>query len=362
MKFNQVVQISTIAFALSSVIGCSEVETSVADKSARPVNVIQLGSVNESHLQHFPGRLESASQANVSFRVPGLIQDVFVSPGDEVTKGQKLAKLDDHDYNVVLLELQARLAEAQSTFNLASIELKRVKQATSENAIASINLDRARSGYQRARAAVKVVNQNIKKAEDAIRYTTLLAPFDGVVGEQYLEQFEQVLPGVPVFNVHKPSTLEAVINVPETLISKINSGQPAEVTWFGSERIISATVKEVGTVPHLIKQTYTVSLSLDERNIDELPGKAIAVTVDLENAANSYCVPYTALKGVEGEYSLMVVEDGHAIEKQVKVDHLQASTACVIGDLSDRDYLIAAGVNYLEDNDAVGKLIDVTAK
>ncbi|GEA61918.1 efflux RND transporter periplasmic adaptor subunit [Vibrio comitans] len=362
MKFNQIAKVSTIALALASAFGCSDTETGVADKSARPVNVIQLGNVNESHYQHFPGRLQSEYQANVSFRVAGMIEEVFVAPGDVVSKGQKLAKLDDHDYNVVLLELQARLSEAESAYALAASEYKRVKQATSENAIASVNLDRARSAFQRSKAAIEVVKQNIEKARDAIRYTTLLAPFDGVVGEQYSEQFEQILPGVPVFNVHKPSSLEAVVDVPETLITKIRSGLSAEISWHGSTDTYVATVSEIGTVPHPIKQTYTVSFTIDDKNLNELPGKAVAVSVDLLSSAGSYCVPYTALKGEKGQYSLMIIENGRAMQKPVEIDHLQTSTACVVGNLSDNEYLVTAGVSYLEDNDPVGEMIDVTTK
>ncbi|MCC4820996.1 biotin/lipoyl-binding protein, partial [Vibrio lentus] len=90
------------------------------------------------------------------FRVPGTIQKMMVSVGDSVKKGQPLAQLDPHDYQVALEELQARALEAKSAHKLAKSELVRVKQAIADNAIADVNLDRAISGYERSEAAVKV--------------------------------------------------------------------------------------------------------------------------------------------------------------------------------------------------------------
>ncbi|GAM68281.1 membrane fusion protein [Vibrio sp. JCM 19236] len=178
----------SVATALA---GCSEQPAEVVDKSPRPVNVIELGDYQGDFQQIFAGRLESVYEAHVSFRVPGTIEAIYVSPGDQVKKGDKLAQLDAHDYQVALIELEARLSEAESAKRLAESELRRVKQAISENAIAKVNLDRARSGYERARAAVEVVKQNIIKAEDAIRYTTLRAPFDGVVGQQKVKSMSK---------------------------------------------------------------------------------------------------------------------------------------------------------------------------
>ncbi|MCV6037316.1 HlyD family secretion protein, partial [Escherichia coli] len=87
---------------------------------------------------------------------------MFVNKGSVVEKGQVIATLDKHDYQVSLEELQARMLEAQSAHKLAKAELKRVKQATSDDAIASVNLDRAISSYERSLSAVKVVEKNIQ--------------------------------------------------------------------------------------------------------------------------------------------------------------------------------------------------------
>ncbi|CDT23939.1 Putative efflux protein [Vibrio coralliirubri] len=346
-----------VALAIAGAItGCSQEEVKVVDKSPRPVNVIEIGVQDSTYQQYFAGRLESVDEANVAFRVPGTITDVYVAPGDMVRKGDKLATLDQHDYQVALLELQARLSEAESAHRLASSELRRVKQAIADNAIATVNLDRAKSGYERSKAAIEVVQQNIKKAEDAIRYTTLVAPFDGVVGQQNSEQFEQVLPGVPVFKIHKPSKLQAEIDVPESLIERFNYGQTATVLWHGSEGTLSAVATEIGTTPHPIKQTYTVVFELDENEASLLPGKAVVVEAQFENAANIHCLPYSTVFQHEGRDNVYVVEDSRAVAKPVKFELLLGNDICVSGAIKSGDNVISSGVGFIKPNQMVGDL------
>lgn len=349
----------SVAFALT---GCNEAETNLVDKSPRPVNVMEIGASNGFYQQYFAGRLESVDQANVSFRVPGTIEEIYVSPGDVVQKGQKLAQVDPHDYQVALMELQARLTEAESSHRLAESELRRVKQAIADNAIASVNLDRAKSGYERSQAAIDVVQQNIKKAEDAIRYTTLLAPFDGVVGEQNAEEFEQVLPGIAVFKVHKPSKLEAVVDVPESLIQQFDYGQAAKIFWHDKTEKLAAVAKEIGTVPHPIKQTYEVVFTLTEMDESALPGKAVVVEAEFANAKGIYCLPYSTVLKHDDKHSVYIVEDQKAVPKPVEVTNLLGNEICVSGPLNPGDIIITSGVGYLKANQEVGELIMASAK
>jgi RND family efflux transporter MFP subunit len=347
-----------VALAIAGVMtGCNQEEVQTVEKAPRPVNVIELGAQDSTYQQYFAGRLESVDEANVAFRVPGTILEVYVSPGDSVRKGDKLAQLDQHDYQVALMELQARLTEAESSHRLAESELRRVKQAIADNAIAKVNLDRARSGYERSKAAIEVVKQNIKKAEDAIRYTTLLAPFDGVVGQQNSEEFEQVLPGIPAFQIHKPSKLQAEVDVPESLIDRFSYGSNATILWHGSEKSISAITTEVGTVPHPIKQTYSVVFELDETDESLLPGKAVIVEAQFENAAGIHCLPYSSIFQYQGFDSVYVAEDSIAVAVPVDFEHLLGNDICVSGALNTGDKVITSGVGYLEPGQAVGDLL-----
>ncbi|CAH6968423.1 Biotin_lipoyl_2 domain-containing protein [Vibrio chagasii] len=105
---------SLLAATLLPLIGCNHsVSTEpTADSSKvteeRPIQVIQLESASQQSSKTFTGKLQSVETAGVAFRVPGTIQELLVKTGDRVQKGQPIAQLDPHDYQVALEELQAR--------------------------------------------------------------------------------------------------------------------------------------------------------------------------------------------------------------------------------------------------------------
>lgn len=189
----------------------------------------------------------------------GTLVNLF--PNETFQKGQPIAQLDPHDYQFALEELQARALEAKSAHKLAKAELARVKQAIADNAIANVNLDRAISGYERSEAAVKVVEQNIRRAQDSVRYTRLLTPFDGVIASSNFDQYEQVLPGVAVFTIHKPEQLEVTIDVPENLIHQFEAEQQATISWYHAKKSITGHATEISTLPQPNKTDLFCDLS-----------------------------------------------------------------------------------------------------
>lgn len=341
--------------------GCSDITPPAAEKSLRPVQVIELGSQHQFNTRQFSGVLEAIDTANLAFKVPGTINEVLVKTGEQVKQGQVIARLDPHDYQVAVLELEARLDEAKAAKALADIELKRVKQATSDNAIAEVNLDRAVSGYKRSQAMVKVVEQNLQKAQDALSYTELTAPFDGVIGKRFSEQFEQAAPGLPVFTIHQPSHLQAVVDIPESLINQFEGQPSGAVSWYGNNTPIPATLKEISTLPDPIKQTYQLTYRLDQSaltmNDSALPGKAIQLNIAFEQSDGQYCIPYSAIMQTGQTHTVFTIKNGTANPKGVTIHSLQANTACISGDINAGDKIITGGVPYLEPSQPVGKVI-----
>ena len=331
---------TVIALSLTALFGCSDSEATIAQKQTRPIQVIQLEPLSHQVEKSFTGKLQSSETAGVAFRVPGTIQKMMVSVGDSVKKGQPLAQLDPHDYQVALEELQARALEAKS-------ELVRVKQAIADNAIADVNLDRAISGYERSEAAVKVVEQNIRRAKDSIRYTQLLAPFDGVVAASNFDQFEQVLPGISVFTIHNPDQLEVKIQVPENLIHEFQPNQTAVINWYGSEEKLIGYAAEIATSPDLIKQTYAVTYHVETTNKSVLPGKAVTLTTQLGEASNNFCLPYSALVNQSGIEQVFTVQNEQAHGVTVDVVSMSQNTVCVESTLNDGDFVVVSGAQYV---------------
>lgn len=351
----------TLAVFLS-IAGCSDSENDITTSLTtenRTAQVIQLADPQTSSAKHFNGVVNSQHVAALAFRVPGTIDALLVSEGDVVEKGDLLATLDKHDYQVALEELEAKLLEAKSAHALANNELKRVKQARKDDAIATVNLDRAISAYERSLAMVKVVEKNIERAEDALRYTELRAPFSGLVGAIAFEEYEQLMPGISVLALQSPNQLQVEIDVPENLITQLTQGQEAVVSWYGATQKVNAVITEIFPFPHLIKQTYTVKLDLEGQPEDLFIGKALTVSIDTQANQDSFCLPYSAVYGAND--SLYVNKVDHLVVRaaKVKTNVLKGDTVCIQGDIGTGDHVVITGTKYLKDGD---KLADIVTR
>ncbi len=268
-----------------------------------------------------------------------------------------IARLDPHDYQVALEELEAKMLEAISAHKLAKSELRRVKQAAQDDAIASVNLDRAVSGYERSLSAVKVVEKNIQRAKDTLSYTQLKAPFDGVVGQINFEEHEQILPGISLASLQDNRQLEVEIDVPETLIEPFEIGQSGVISWYGSKDYLNAYVTEIAPLPHLVKQTYTVTYRIEKGSTQLFPGKSVSLSTYIGHNQQEYCVPYSALLGSKDQLHINLVRDSKVVSTPVELSSLDAYQACISGDMSGKDYVVVSGSHYLSDGDRADDLV-----
>lgn len=354
---NQTVKLSVLTLSLLSLMACNS-NVDVVDKSPRPVQVVTVGE-HSNALQHsFSGIVESQNRASLAFRVPGTLQEVYVKMGDSVVQGQLLARLDPHDYEVTLAELEARLLEAESSKRLAEIELSRVSKANQAEAVAEVNLDRARSGYERASAAVEVVKRNIQKSRDALSYTELFAPFDGVIASQAIENYEQVAPGIAIFDLHQPELLQVEIDVPENLIAAFTSGMQGKVTQSRSTDIDRAIVTEVASRPNRIKRSFPVKLALQTHQQPLVPGQTVDVSMTMPQALQQICLPYSAITEQHGQQLVYLAEGDQAVPVAIEDLEMRAQQACITAPISTGQQVIVAGSDYLKPYAELGPLLE----
>jgi RND family efflux transporter MFP subunit len=354
---NYVIKTATLSSVVLALIGCNQTQQPLQESiTSRPIQVIEVTGNNATLEKSFSGIVEAKEIAALSFRVPGTLSSVLVKKGDHVEKGQVIARLDPYDYQVSLDELEARMLEAKSAHKLAKAELKRVKQATSEDTIASVNLDRAISNYERSLSSVKVVEKNIQHAKDALGYTELRAPFSGTIGEVNVEQFEQTSAGLSVVTLQQDSNWEVDIDVPENMVQDFSLGQNASLTWYDSEQIYGAVVSEIAPKKHMLKHTYTVTLAVDSISADLFNGKAVTVNTRFTPQASSHCFPYSAVLGEKASLHVNVVRDEVIHEEPVNLESIDAYQACVTGNFAQGDYVVISGSHYLREGDTTPNL------
>jgi RND family efflux transporter MFP subunit len=324
---------------------------------------MQVADAADFKSRKFPCRARAAKEVELSFRVAGPLIALPVKVGDTVKKGDVVARIDPRDFNIQVKNVQAQLQQAQATAKKALADVKRLDGVRAKNPgfVAQVDYDAAIQNRDAGAANVSALRASVAAARDQLQYATLKAPFDGIVVDTYVENFEDVRSKQPIVRIVDGSRIEFVVNVPENLISFAPQVKDVRVEFdaFPGEPV-KAQVKEIGTEASATTRTYPVTLIMDQpqgRKI--LPGMAGNALGEPPPGAQSTGVevPMTAVfTDAAGEKSYVWIIDESAktvSRREVAAGELSERGIFVTEGLSAGEWIATAGVNYLRDGQSV---------
>ncbi len=246
--------VKRIVIAVLLVAGCgSKEEPTTAVVSAAPQKTIQTAVVEVTHVSvpirvEVTGQVAPIFQATLSSRIQGTIDKLLVREGTKVSKGQLLIQLDSRD-------LQADLARANAEVENSTAQLDRMTHLLAHNAVSKQELENATRAYRVAEA-----NRNAVEAQ--LSYTTVRAPFDGVITEKKVEAGELASPGQPLLRMEDPQRLRLEATVAEGDLKSVSRGDKIAVVIDALEsQALLGTVSQI--LPAGDPQTHTFTVKVD---------------------------------------------------------------------------------------------------
>ena len=280
--------------------------------------------------REFPGKLLPAQQSNLAFEIPGKINVVKVDIGDAVKKGQILAELDNR-------EATAQLKQAKAKYDLALQILNRYKDLRSEGHISIQDLDNANSEELIAKSQYEFYKVKLEQ-------TKLIAPFDGVIQNRYLDTGSVINGGIPIVEILGSKNVEAHISIPLKFIDKLNIGNSYDFK-IGNKR-------PKGVLARLAPMTPGGS---DNRlaifNFDTFfdPGSIAELKLSLNIAGRGTWVPIKSLSQSEqGIWAIYTVNDKKVVVRDlVEILYFEGEYAFVNGTLNDGDLVVLGGAQKI---------------
>ena len=280
--------------------------------------------------REFPGKLLPAQQSNLAFEIPGKINVINVDIGDAVKKGQILAELDNR-------EATAQLKQAKAKYDLALQILNRYKDLRSEGHISIQDLDNANSEELIAKSQYEFYKVKLEQ-------TKLIAPFDGVIQNRYLDTGSVINGGIPIVEILGSKNVEAHISIPLKFIDKLNIGN------FYDFKIGNKRPK--GVLARLAPMTPGGS---DNRlaifNFDTFfdPGSIAELKLSLNIAGRGTWVPIKSLSQSEqGIWAIYTVNDKKVVVRDlVEILYFEGEYAFVNGTLNDGDLVVLGGAQKI---------------
>ncbi len=313
----------------------------------------------------FPGRARAGQEVNRSFRVSGPLIEFPVGVGDEVAEGDLLARIDPQDFATRLRTLEGQLERERANQERARADLRRIENVLREDpgATSEAAVDRARQLSASADAAVQSLEATVENARDQLSYTSLLAPFNGVVVSTFVENFETVLARQPILRLLDPSSIEMIIQIPENLISLEPYVESVLVTFDALPDVeVSAGIKEVGREATQATRTYPVTLVMDQpEGVEILPGMAgrarIASRIPEGQPLVGMEIPLTAVFTAEepgGNYVWVIDPASSTLERrEVTLGRLSEFGVNVASGIGAGDTIVTKGVHTLAEGELV---------
>jgi len=350
-KFTNSMLVVTITASLFYIAGCGEKEKEKPAPLVRPVKISTVKGFSTGEFT-FPATVDAGRKLVMSFRVSGRLSQLPVKEGDDVKKGQLIARLDPKDYQIAL-------EQARAEYDKAEADYKRYQKLYERNAVPRADLDLYRSKRDVAKA-------KLDEAKTNLSYTYLRAPFAGQIGNRYVENFMDVKAQDPIVDLNDNSTVEIKVNLPENLIipfrdsaEKLDIKKFAEFEVQGTVKTYPIKIKEIASRADPQTQTFQVTFQMPQpKDIKLLPGMTATVrlVVSMKEGVKidiPITVPAIAVVGDEGSGNFVWIVDKETmtVHKQpVKVGEMHGTgEITILEGLKGGEIIITAGLSQLEE-------------
>jgi membrane fusion protein, multidrug efflux system len=205
--------------------------------------------------------VEAVRQSTVAAQVAGRIVDLRFDVGDFVKKGDVIVRIDERAATQALESSEAQVREAEAALRNARAQYERSRQLVSQKFLSEAALDKVEADYKAAQARLAALLAGAGQAATEKSFTTIVAPYSGVVSARHVELGEMATPGKPLMTGFDPGTLRVTATVPQAQIGAIQAGGKARVEIPSLGKWIDA--KRVVIVPSADPRTHTTQVRLE---------------------------------------------------------------------------------------------------
>jgi len=350
-----------LAFVLL-LFACTEDSAQKAQEVIRPVRAIKVADASNFQERWFSGTAKGTQEIDLSFRVSGPLISRNVDVGSKVKEGDLIAKIDPATFRAEVDEAKANLAVAKAVLQDANEQLGKKQILVDRGVESTAALDTLKAAVGQAEANVQAREAIVNRRELELSYTSLQAPFDGIVVRTYVENFSDVQAKQAVVRLVDNSKIEMTINIPESLISQASTITKGVVRFDAlPDLVIPATLKEIGTEASETTRTYPVTIEMEQPEgatiLPGMAGRATASEDQLPREASQIVVPETAVFSTSNPDSTLVWIVDEATKtvssREITTGGLVREGLSVSDGLKPGEWIVTAGVNYLKEGQRV---------
>lgn len=354
---------STALILILSIIPFTACGPKSAQQEPIRVELAQAVSVNRSAAANYSGTIEAQKSIPLSFLTLGMVSEVNVREGQQVQKGELLARLDCQTNENALRMAEAKSKQADDAF-------RRFEPMYKNGNLPEIKMVEIETGRTEAALALKMAAKN---AADC----SITAPENGIISDRSVEPGSSAIPGKPALRLVVVDHVYAAISVPEAEISRIKPGMRAEIEIAalqenreqysgdgrGTTLQLPATalahggrykgiVTDSGVSANPLARTYNVRVLVNNPGRKILPGMICNVYLSSRGLSKFTLVPATAVSMDEAGQTFVYVagaSDKLARRRLVQTAGFAQGGILISRGLAEGETVVSVGVQKLTD-------------
>lgn len=349
-KFKSALVLSVAVLFLS---GCFEnKENKAAAGRQMPLSHVDIFIAQKTDIPisfDYTATVVSSQDVIIYPKVGGTIIKQFFKPGSKVKAGDKLFLIDPEKYQASFDSLDASVGVANANLKNAETEFKRISALYKKNAVSQKDYDAAVAAYDIANANLVSAKANLKNAKIDLGYTTITAPFDGVVGDNQVDVGSLVIANqTKLVRLTKINPIEAEFYIADVdnLTRKTNLDNGS---WqqLNSDAVLSVNgenfngkVNFIDNVVNTATGSVLAKASFDNSEGKILPGAFGHIKMSGFVQKNAFNIPQVALQQSATNSYVLVVKDGKVSQKNVKTSYQTKDMVVVTDGLKEGDKII----------------------
>ena len=299
------------------------------------------------HYLELQGNVQTKQNVLIYPEMPGMLEQVHVKEGQQVSKGQLLGKIDDGGMAEQVAQLEATTALAKTTF-------ERQERLWKQKIGSEIQFLQAKTNFEAQKRTLAQVKAQLEKA-------SLIAPFSGVIDEVIKNEGSVVAPGPgsEIFRIINLDQMYIEAAIPETYLANVTVGKSVQVAFPVLGKVLSTKVRQTGNFINPNNRTFRIEIAVPNKEKNIKPNLTAKIKINDYTSAAAILIPQSIIsENANGEqyvYRITGVENGVGTAQQtiVKTGKTQGDVIEILDGINVGDQIIEAGARSVKDGQKV---------
>jgi membrane fusion protein (multidrug efflux system) len=350
----------TLIISLLFVAACgNKNQSGMQGPPAVSVTVQQASVGNAEYYEEYPATVRALSEVELRPQVNGYITAIHFKEGDQVKKGQKLYSIDQQQSEASYKQAQANLAVQQANLEKTQKDVERYRELDKKDAIAKQQVDYAEATYIAAQKQVEAAKATVRSVQTNVRYSTIVAPFDGTIGISAVRLGASVSPGVTLLNtISSDDPIAVDITIDQRDIYRFLNLQKESNATKNDSTFRLAFAENVYPYPGKLTiidravdpQTGTLRIRLTFPNPDHSLRVGMNGRLRVHTAVEqSLIIPSKAINEQLGEFYVYLADSSKATQRKVVVGRQVGKDVIIKEGLQGGEPIITEGIQNLRE-------------